>query len=82
MVGENFQLHVITKRDGTVLSGLLEQETSTALTLRTLTEPVIVAQADIKEHQKLAQSLMPPGLLEAMPERQAIELLKFLTSKQ
>jgi putative heme-binding domain-containing protein len=82
VVGENFQLHVVTKKDGTVLSGLLEQETSTALTLRTLTEPVIITKADIKDHQKLAQSLMPPGLLEAMPERKAIELLKFLTSKQ
>jgi putative membrane-bound dehydrogenase-like protein len=82
VVGENFQLHVVTKKDGTVLSGLLDQETATALTLRTLTEPVIIAKADIKEHQKLAQSLMPPGLLEAMPERKAIELLKFLTSKQ
>jgi hypothetical protein len=26
--------------------------------------------------------LMPPGLLEALPERKVIELLKFLTSKQ
>ncbi len=82
VVGENFQLHVVTKKDGTVLSGLLEQETGTALTLRTLAEPVIVAKADIKDHQKLAQSLMPPGMLEALPERKAIELLKFLTSKQ
>jgi len=41
-----------------------------------------VAKADIKDHQKLAQSLMPPGLLEALPEPKVIELLKFLTSKQ
>ena len=47
-----------------------------------LTESVVVAKSDIKDHQKLAQSLMPPGLLEALPERKAIELLKFLTSKQ
>lgn len=36
---------------------------------------------EIKTRQKLAQSLMPPGLLEALPERKVIELLKFLTSK-
>ena len=42
---------------------------------------VIIAKADIKTREKLAQSLMPPGLLEALPERQAIELLKFLMSK-
>jgi hypothetical protein len=61
---------------------LIEQESGTAVTLRTLTESVVVAKSDIKDHQKLAQSLMPPGLLEALPERKVIELLKFLTSRQ
>jgi putative membrane-bound dehydrogenase-like protein len=82
VVGENFQLHVITKKDGTVVSGLLDQESDTAITLRTVTESVTIARSDLKDHQKLAQSLMPPGLLEALPERKTIELLKFLTSKQ
>ena len=82
VVGENYQLHVITKKDGSVISGLMEQESASAVTLRTLTESLVVAKSDIKDHQKLAQSLMPPGLLEALPERKVIELLKFLTSKQ
>ncbi len=69
VVGENYQLHVLTKKDGSVVSGLLDQESATAITLRTIGEPVTVAKADVKDHQKLAQSLMPPGLLEAMPER-------------
>ena len=81
VVGENYQLQVLTKKDGTVVSGILDQETDTAITLRTVTEPIIVAKADVKEHQKLAQSMMPPGLLEALPEPKVIELLKFLTSK-
>jgi putative membrane-bound dehydrogenase-like protein len=81
VVGENFQLHVLTKKDGTVVSGLIEQETDSAITVRTVAESVIVAKADIKDHQKLPQSLMPPGLLEALPEEKAFELLKFLTSK-
>jgi putative membrane-bound dehydrogenase-like protein len=81
VVGDNYQLHVITKKDGGVVSGLLDNESDTAITLRTVTETTVVAKADVKEHQKLAQSLMPPGLLEAMPERKVIELLKFLTSK-
>ncbi len=81
VVGEQYQLNVITKRDGSALSGMIEQETGTAVTVRTLTESVIVPKNEIKDRQKLAQSLMPPGLLEALPERQVIELLKFLMSK-
>jgi len=81
VVGENFQLHVLTKKDGSVVSGLLDQETDTAVTLRTVAGPVNVAKADLQNRQKLAQSLMPPGLLEALPEQKVIELLKYLTEK-
>jgi putative heme-binding domain-containing protein len=82
VIGENFQLHIITKKDGSVVSGMMEKETATGITLRTITESVTVANEDVKEHQKLAQSLMPPGLLEALPEGKVLELLKFLTRKQ
>lgn len=82
VVGDNFQLHIITRKDGGVLSGVIEQETDTAITLRTVTESAIIAKADLKDRQKLPQSIMPPGVLEALPERKAIELLKFLVSKQ
>ncbi|MCB1224348.1 MAG: c-type cytochrome, partial [Verrucomicrobiales bacterium] len=82
VVGDNFQLNLITKKDGTVVSGVIEQESGTALTLRTVTESVVVSKADLKDRQKLPASLMPPGLLEALPERKAIELLKFLLTRR
>ncbi len=81
VVGDQFQLTIITRKDGMVLSGIADEESDSAVTIRTMTGPVIVPKAEIKDRQKLAQSLMPPGLLEAMPERKVIELLKYLTSK-
>ena len=82
VVGDNFQLHVLTKKDGSVVSGIIEQETATAITARTVTESVIISKTDLKDRQKLAVSIMPPGLLEALPERKALELLKYLLSKR
>ncbi|GEP42838.1 PVC-type heme-binding CxxCH protein [Brevifollis gellanilyticus] len=82
VVGDNFQLHILTKKDGTVISGVIEQETDTAITARTVTESVIISKTDLKERQKLPASLMPPGLLEALPERKTLELLKFLLMKR
>ncbi len=82
VVGDNFQLHILTKNDGSVISGIIEQETATAITARTITESVIIAKSELKERQKLPASLMPPGMLEALPERKAIELLKYLLSKR
>ena len=80
VIGDAFQLNLITKRDGTVVSGMIEKETDTAVSVRTMTETVTIPKADIKDRQKTPQSLMPPGLLEALPEREALELLKFLTT--
>jgi putative heme-binding domain-containing protein len=81
VVGAAFQLNLITKRDGTVISGMIEKETDTVLVVRTATETLNVPKADIKERQATPQSMMPPGLLEALPEREAMELLKFLTTE-
>jgi len=82
VVGDNFQLHVLTKKDGSVVSGVIEQETDTAITARTVTESVVISKSDLKDRQKTPMSLMPPGLLEALPERKALELLKYLLSKR
>lgn len=82
VVGDNFQLHVLTKKDGSVVSGVIEQETDTAITARTVTESVVISKSDLQDRQKLPVSIMPPGLLEALPERKALELLKFLLSNR
>ncbi len=81
VVGADYQLNLITKRDGTVISGMLDKETETALVVRTMTETVSVPKTEIKAREVTAQSLMPPGLLEALTEREAVELLKFLTTE-
>ena len=81
VVGAAYEMHVITKRDGTVLSGMIDRETDTAVVIRGVTETVTVAKSEIRERQKTTQSLMPAGLLEALPERETVELLKFLTTE-
>jgi putative heme-binding domain-containing protein len=52
VVGDNFQLHVLTKKDGSVVSGVIEQETDTAITARTVTESVVISKSDLKDRQK------------------------------
>ena len=81
VVGAAYEMHVLTKRDGTVLSGMIDRETETAVVIRGVTETVTVAKSEIRERQKTTQSLMPAGLLEALPERETVELLKFLTTE-
>lgn len=82
VVGSDYQLQLVTRRDGTVVTGTLENEGADAVTLRTLAGPVTVPAADVAKRETLESSLMPEGILEALSERQVIELLKFLTSLQ
>jgi putative heme-binding domain-containing protein len=82
VVGTEFQLNLVTKRDGAVVSGMIERESETTLVVRTVTETVNVPKSQIKDRQVLPQSLMPPGLLEAVPEREALELLKYLLDRR
>ncbi|MBN8506175.1 MAG: hypothetical protein J0L58_17050, partial [Burkholderiales bacterium] len=56
--------------------------TGTAITARPVTDSVIISKGDLKDRQKMPVSLMPPGLLESLPERKALELLKYLLSKR
>jgi putative heme-binding domain-containing protein len=81
VVGTDFQLNLVTKRDGALVSGMIEKESDTALVVRTMTETVNVAKSDIKSREVTPQSLMPAGLLEALAPREAVELLLFLTTE-
>ncbi len=80
VVGEDFQLTVITTDDGSVLSGLVLAETEESVTLRTLTETVVLKAEEIAAREKEMSSFMPEGLVDDLSERELIELLKYLSS--
>ena len=82
VVGADFQLNLITKRDGSVVSGMVERETETALVVRTATEIINVPKNQVTGREVLPQSLMPAGLLDTLPDRSVIELLMFLSAKR
>jgi putative heme-binding domain-containing protein len=82
VVGIDYQLNVITLKDGSVISGMVERITDTTMIVRTMTESLRLARTDIAERQVMEQSLMPPGLLEALSERELIELMNYLTERR
>jgi putative heme-binding domain-containing protein len=81
VVGEAFQLNIVTRKNDVIVAGTVLNETAGTLTIRTLTETLNVPRNDIKTQQVLEQSMMPPGLLNTLTERETITLLKFLTNK-
>ena len=80
VIGTDFQLTVIDTKDDESLSGLLINETASAVTLRTTTGETVIPKSNIKSRATTEKSLMPEALLDSLPEREQIELLKYLTS--
>src|SRR5438093_5478345 len=80
VIGADFQMTTVETRNGDVISGLVAGESPATLTIRTVTDQIVVAKDDIVQRTKSEKSLMPEGLLESLTEREQLELLKYLTS--
>jgi putative membrane-bound dehydrogenase-like protein len=78
VVGADFQLSTFETRAGDVISGLKLSETSSAVTLRTITDEQVIPKSDIVDQSTSQLSLMPEGLIESLGPREQIELLKYL----
>ncbi|MDP1564617.1 MAG: DUF1080 domain-containing protein [Pirellulaceae bacterium] len=81
VVGRDFQARLILTTEGRVVTGLVIEETPTGVTVRTATTTETIATDEIEQIRISDQSFMPGGLLENLPERQKIELLKYLMGK-
>jgi putative heme-binding domain-containing protein len=80
VIGADFQMTTVETRNGDVISGLVTAESSDALTIRTVTDQIVLAKKTIVQRTKSEKSMMPEGLLESLSDREQLELLKFLTS--
>jgi len=80
VIGTDFQMTVVDTKNGETVSGLIAAESPTAITMRTAAGESIIPKADIAKRTASDKSLMPEGLLEALGDREQLELLKFLTS--
>ena len=80
VLGKDYRLTVIATVDGRVVSGLVQKETDSALTVRTINDTIIVAKEDIEERRLSDQSIMPDGLLGAFKPEEIRDLIAYLAS--
>jgi len=79
VIPADYQLSVVTIRDGRVHSGTMV-ETESALFIQTLTERLTVDRRDIANIQRLPISLMPTGLLDSLTPHEIRDLVGYLVS--
>ena len=80
VVGKDYQMTLLQLVDGRVVSGLITQETDSAVTLRTINDTVVVAKDDIEERQLSELSLMPAGLIDNLSIDDFADLVAYLGS--
>lgn len=81
VIGESFQLNIVTKKDGSVISGMPASVTTDSITIRTLESFITIPQNEIKERNILEQSMMPPGLIDGLSNQQMVDLIGFLVTQ-
>ncbi len=81
-IREEFTQFAVATKDGRVLSGLVDQETPTTLTIRGANnQTTLLNRDDIEEKQALRNSLMPDGILDKLSDEEIRHLFSFLMSK-
>lgn len=78
IVGKDYRITVIVTRDGRNVSGLIQKETDSAVTIRTINDTVVVAKADIEERKLSELSLMPEGQLNQLTADEQRDLIAYL----
>jgi putative heme-binding domain-containing protein len=80
VVSPDYRMTIVRTKDGRVINGIVQQETGSTLTLKAPNETIVVQKADIDKRKLSDSSLMPEGLLSAMSDTDARDLLAYLQS--
>ena len=79
-VARDYMMALVHLKSGSVASGMIADETDTAITVRTQTFAQVVPRRDIVKIERIEVSLMPPGQLQGMTDAEVADLIAYLGS--
>ena len=82
LVGDEYRLSTLFMKDGRILAGIIRARAGGTLRLQTMTDVVLVAVDDVEKEEIAPVSLMPPGLIESVPDEDARDLIAYLMAKE
>ena len=80
VVGRDYQMTIVALNDGRSISGLLKQETDSAITIQTINDKVVVPKSEIEERSLSSVSMMPERQLDPMTKEEVCDLIVYLGS--
>lgn len=79
-IGQGYELHEVTKTDGTTAMGMLASQDNREVVLRLVGIETRISRAEVKEVKSLKRSMMPEGLFSAMSDEEVRDLIGYLMS--
>jgi putative heme-binding domain-containing protein len=80
VVAKEYQVTIITTKDGRTINGIIKREDKRTVTLQTPNDVVTIAVEDIDERRKSPLSLMPDGVLPNLKDDEVRDLIVYLRS--
>jgi len=80
VVPENYRMWTITMKDDRVLNGIILAKNEDTVTLQTISEKQVLQRSGIQTMSESQVSMMPEGLLQAIGDQQACNLVSYLMS--
>ena len=80
-IKQGYETVVVTRKDQTVVSGLLQRKTDTSVLVRDPSGKVVsIPTGEVAKVDTSPVSLMPPGLTSSLRRDELVDLMTFLTS--
>jgi putative heme-binding domain-containing protein len=78
VIPNEYRTSTIEMKDDRVITGIVKSQDSTALTVATANEQLVLPRKDIASVQQSELSMMPEGLLDNLPEQEIRDLIYYL----
>ena len=80
-VADSYKLVTINTRDGRTYAGNIYREDNQRITLRIVGQDLVIPKAEILSRETSPLSMMPEGMLDALSDQQARDLIGYLKTK-
>jgi putative heme-binding domain-containing protein len=78
LIGKDYQAHVVTTRDGRVLTGIIRAEDRDSITVLSANDMVTIPKSELEERRPSDQSMMPEDLWTPLSEQEVRSLVRYL----
>ena len=83
VIQDDYKLVVITTQDGRTYMGNVSGEDDRQVTMRVVgQDDVIISKSSVQSREVTPNSMMPEGLLQALPDQKVLELVAYLRTNE